>query len=293
MKQKHKDCFICGNDKIVRKGVTKEYSLMKCSQCGLQFISYIPYDKTISSVYSNYYKAWNLTKFQKQVSEMKMKTFQGYLAQIAPFVSSGRLLDIGCATGELLEVACRLGFDVYGVEISPQGIKRCKEIFGEKKIMGDTLKKGDFPLGFFDVITISDVFEHIQEPESFINILYDILKPNGILMITTPDTSSWSNKIMGMSWPHYKQEHIYYYNSSNINQLFSKRFEVALLNPAHKVLTFQYCFDILYAYSNNIIIRKIVFLLKYLPDIIKLRTFRMNFGEMFVVLKKISKVSCS
>ena len=279
-------CILCGNLKNNEIGSLDDYSIRECSKCFLQFLDPIPVRESLSKIYSDYYKSWDYCYSGNEVSRMKKATFQRYLKLIIPHISSGTLLDVGCATGELMQTAQDLGFDVYGVEISPYGIHRCREKFGHNKIIDTNLKAGDFPLGFFNLITLSDVIEHILEPVLFIDLLWSLLKPNGFLMIVTPDTSSFIKKIMGMHWPHYKEEHVYYYNRSNIIQLLSPRFKTIVLDKVYKTLTLDYVANILKAYSNYSGFRTIAYMLKLFPSRLRLQLFKVSIGEMLVLCRK-------
>lgn len=262
------------------------YSLIECMKCGLQFLDPIPDKKNLDKIYSNYYKAWDIDASEREVSRMKSKTFSGYLKKITGYLSSGTLLDIGCATGELLQVAQGMGFDVYGVEISPDGIRRCREKFGENRIIGAHIKAGDFPCEFFDIIALSDVIEHVREPTIFLNTLYNLLKPGGLLMIVTPDTSSWTRKIMKRHWLHYKEEHLYYYNRRNIVKLLGPHLKIIMSGNAYKTLTIEYFLNILKAYSGYGVFFRIMYLYKLLPSWLRLSSFKFYIGEMFILCKK-------
>lgn len=279
-------CFICGGFEFSKIGSFNTYKVLECRKCLLQILDPIPDEKSLDRIYSDYYKSWELIKFQKEVSDMKAKTFQGYLDEITAVTSSGRFLDIGCATGEFMESAEKAGFDVYGIEISPFGILRCREKFGENKILGSRLKMGDFPSGFFDVITLSDVIEHITTPLLFLEIVHNILKPNGILMIVTPNTSSWTRKIMRKNWLHYKEEHVCYYNTTNITSLLSSYFNTINIKPAYKTLTINYINGVILAYLNKGLLKKIAYFLDKFPYCMKFRDFRINIGEMIVLCRK-------
>ncbi len=279
-------CFVCKNDELLLKGSVKSYSLIECSRCGLQFLDPIPRKKDLDQIYSNYYKAWGIEQWGHEVSAMKRKTFRGYLSQVAKFISCGKLLDIGCATGELMEVAQEMGFDVYGVEISQEGIRRCKKKFGGKKIIDTELEYGNFPPDFFDVITLSDVLEHMPVPRPFLDILWTMLKPDGILMTVTPDTCSFARRLMGMKWLHYKEEHIFYYNRSNIARLFAPKFKVLTQKTAYKNLTLTYCASVINGYIDHGYKRFFTYLITLLPFRIRHFPFLFNIGEMFILCRK-------
>lgn len=282
-------CQICGCNETNRLGSVDSYILLECAKCGLQFIDPVPNHDSLNSIYSDYFKAWDIKNFQKEVSSMKLATFRRYLKQIGVNASDCKLLDVGCATGELLQAAQEAGYDVFGVEVSPYGIERCKKKFGENKISGCSLKKGDFPPEFFDVITLSDVLEHMVDPRSFLDILWTMLKPDGILMTVTPDTRSFTRRLMGMKWLHYKEEHIFYYNRSNISLLFAPKFKVLTQKTAYKNLTLNYCASVINGYINHSYKRFFTYLIQLLPFYIRHFPFPINIGEMFILCRKVKE----
>lgn len=280
-------CHICASQKKENIGVIDGiYPIMRCLGCGVQFLFPAPEDSVLEKIYADYYKVWGIYNSEAELSRMKQMTAVGYLKLLQKFTRGGKLLDIGCATGEMMRAAQNRGFDVYGVEISPFGIKRCREMFGEHKIIGHSLQKNDFQESFFDVIVLSDLLEHIREPQEFIAMVTRLLKPGGIVMVVTPDTSSWVYAITRQRWPHYKAEHLCYYNCFNIRKLFSPAFDVVMLKPAFKILTLQYSAGVMNAYSSSKVIKLFSFLLKCIPQFLRFLPFRAGIGEMFILFRK-------
>ena len=244
----------------------------------------LPDEKELSAIYKNYYYSWKLEEFDSEVSQMKSRTFDGYLDAISRFTTpSGKLLDIGCATGELLERAEMMGFDVYGVEISPEGVAKSRKKFGDDKIINKKLSEEDFPKEFFSVITMSDVIEHIEKTGEFMKILSGILAKNGLIFMVTPDTSSWIKKILRKNWLHYKEEHLYYFNMENIRLAIGSDFEIVYSGPAYKFLSLNYMGNIIASYSNNSLLSMILMVLPYSW---KIKIFKLNIGEMAIICRK-------
>ncbi len=281
-----KSCLVCGDTNFVPLGVVDKYSLLECQQCDLQFLDPAPDEASLNEIYKDYYKAWDLKHSEKEVSLMKQETFSNYFKLITPYITSGNLLDVGCATGELMQIAQSNGFDVYGVEVSPYGVNLCREQFGEDKVIEGNLKFGDFPENFFDIITLSDVLEHIVEPLPFLDALYGILKPGGILMIVTPDTSSVVKKLMGKRWLHYKAEHIYYYNQKNLVQLLSSQYTMLLNQKAYKKLNVNYITSVICTYSKHQLWQKLVALGNSILSPVRHSNFPVYIGEMFILFRK-------
>src|SRR5258708_36021842 len=103
------------------------------------------------------------------------------------FKPGGRLLDIGAGTGVLLEEAARMGYDAQGVEPSAWMCARCKE-------KGLRIHRGVFPhpsvTGSYDVVTLVDVLEHVPNPVGLLREIAQVLNPQGVAVVVTPDLGS-------------------------------------------------------------------------------------------------------
>jgi ubiquinone/menaquinone biosynthesis C-methylase UbiE len=99
-----------------------------------------------------------------------------------------RILDIGCGTGKNVEAFSSLG-EVWGLDNSKEAIMFCKKR-GLKNLKLGNLDKTGFKDGYFDVVTMLDVLEHLEDQDKALNEIKRILRPNGILIITVP-AFSW------------------------------------------------------------------------------------------------------
>lgn len=103
-------------------------------------------------------------------------------------------LDVGCGDGELtLERAKKIGTrNIWGIEVLDSEIKKAKA----KKIIvkkSDLNKKLSFEDNKFDVITATQVIEHLYDIDVFVSEMYRVLKIGGILIISTENLSAWHN----------------------------------------------------------------------------------------------------
>ena len=138
----------------------------------------------------------------------------------------------------MLEAAHRLGFEAVGIEISPAA-SVCRE--RGYTVYEQPLHALRFPSNIFDVVTIIDVIEHMTEPRQFMQEVHRILKPSGLVLIMTPNVASWARKIMKGKWPHYKLEHILYFNPHSLYFLLSETgFEVGSIGSGFKYLNLDY-----------------------------------------------------
>jgi 2-polyprenyl-3-methyl-5-hydroxy-6-metoxy-1,4-benzoquinol methylase len=98
----------------------------------------------------------------------------------------GSLMDIGCGAGQFLEFSKRIGWkDLVGIEWNPEVAKRAEEVSGAKVYTSDILKVS-LPAQSFNVITLWDVIEHLNDVHSVLKETFRLLKPGGILLVGTP-----------------------------------------------------------------------------------------------------------
>ncbi|HVK62781.1 MAG TPA: class I SAM-dependent methyltransferase [Bdellovibrionales bacterium] len=131
----------------------------------------------------------------------------------------GRLLDVGCALGHCGKAAKDLGWDTYVTDVSPFAVNEAARNFGLKASVApiDSLPFEDRA---FDCITLFDVIEHVSDPLSFLKEIRRTLRSDGIVQISTPDISSFTARIMGSKWYHYKPgEHLLYFNRKTLTSV--------------------------------------------------------------------------
>jgi SAM-dependent methyltransferase len=132
-------------------------------------------------------------------------TAASLLDLIGRHVGSGRLLDVGCGHGLLLDEARRRGFDVVGLELSRSAALHARETLG--------LDVREVPLeefdswNSFDVVVLADVIEHLEDPVGAVERCARLLRPGGALCVVTPDPSSLTARLAGSRWWGYLPAH--------------------------------------------------------------------------------------
>lgn len=109
-----------------------------------------------------------------------------------------RVLDIGCGFGETLGYHKARGCDVRGVE-ADENIRRVADRYGFQVTVG--LFSADmFEENFFDYVTMDQVIEHVSDPVATLKGVATVLKPGGLLILSTPNPSGWGARIFGRHW---------------------------------------------------------------------------------------------
>ena len=140
---------------------------------------------------------------------------------------SGRWLDAGCAKGFLLKIVSQHGWKPYGFDVSNYAVKEARKNCPNANLLvlnaEDKLPFGD---GFFEVITALELIEHLKAPENFLREAYRMLKPNGLLFLTTPNVASLFNsravrgfyRSLKYSTPFDDETHVSYFDSELITE---------------------------------------------------------------------------
>ncbi len=107
------------------------------------------------------------------------------------FKAGGRLLDIGCAYGFLVNAAAR-HFESCGIDISQFAVKKSKE-FCRGKVSRASAVNLPFKDETFDVVTVVDTLEHVPDLSQCLKDIVRILKKDGVLFLQLPNPLVWTH----------------------------------------------------------------------------------------------------
>jgi SAM-dependent methyltransferase len=201
--------------KISDHGHSASLRVVSCRHCGLSFLH--PRHEP-AKIVGNYVEMTD-DKYIKEEPGRRAAA-RRLLKQLRRYKEGGKLLDIGCATGFLIDEARLMGWDVYGVELSRWGVDHARNKLGLRNVIQGVLKDANFPRATFDAIVMTDVIEHLVDPKASMEEIRLLLKPNGVFCCTTPDIDSTVSKILKAKWWGIKRSHLYYFNRSTMKALF-------------------------------------------------------------------------
>lgn len=250
-------CPICGTTAQAEIRYNfNPHNVVVCSSCGLNYLSPRLTQEAILKLYKDeaYYNS-NISgqgyDEYLELSDNWIKTFTLRLKQVAPYKSSGKALDIGCGPGYFLTAAKNLGFDVYGLDPSDYIVSMAQKSWRDRVKLG-LIETAKYPAETFDLVVAFDTFEHIYEPKGFLAAIHKVLKPNGVLAITTPDPTSMLAKISGKNWVSFKlPEHVFYWSPETIRKILEEKFEVLEIRPAGQYATLGFLFRRLFRIHNE------------------------------------------
>lgn len=140
-----------------------------------------------------------------------------------------KILDLGCGTGNFIELLKQKNASVEGVDISTKATKIAKKK-GLKIKTADLHKTFPYSKNNFDTITAGEIIEHIYDTDFFLREIKRILKPNGFLILSTPNIATFGRRLMLLfginpiietSLEH-SAGHIRYFTKKSLEQLLNK-----------------------------------------------------------------------
>ena len=145
--------------------------------------------------------------------------------------SEKKLLDIGCGTGDFLEITKNNNWNITGVEPNVDARNIAISKVGENVF--DVAHLNHFSAHSFDVITLWHVLEHLPNLEDHIKLLKHLLKPNGKLVIAVPNYRSYDAQHYKNFWAAYDvPRHLWHFSQEGIKTVFGKvEFEVEDIKP--------------------------------------------------------------
>lgn len=172
-------CPLC-KGKSYRIWKERNYKVYRCRKCTVAFLNPVP--ENVEKIYSeDYFQKWYIRFYneRRRYIEQLFSLIEKYIK------GKGKLLDVGCGVGILLEVAKEKGWEVYGQDISNFAVDYCRNK-GFFNVYNKPLPELNIPEHSFNVITMFDVIAHLKDPLSYINTCIKLLKPGGYLIIKTP-----------------------------------------------------------------------------------------------------------
>jgi SAM-dependent methyltransferase len=136
-------------------------------------------------------------------------------------VSGGRLLDVGCGHGLLLDEARARGFQTVGLELSRAAARHAREALelDVREVPVEAFEDGEG----FDAVVLADVLEHLDDPVAAVERCAALLRPGGALCVVTPDPSSLTARLAGRRWWGYVPAHACLLPRATLRELLSAR----------------------------------------------------------------------
>lgn len=198
--REHVKCILCGQDNPEILSVQKSWPVARCRNCGLIYLSSRPLESALEEMYSReYYDSADVgyggyvANFHKY-NDIFTNLFNKRTHDIEPYRGQGKLLEVGCAHGFLLDHLRKHQWKVKGLEVSPLASKYAVNQLKLDVFCGK-LEDAGYEDNFFDVVLLLDVLEHLHRPFETLREIGRILTPQGVLVVQCPwELTHWEEK---------------------------------------------------------------------------------------------------
>jgi len=214
----------------------REGLLRRCSACGqlLSSASAARYSETMAQFDDS---TFNITagRAQKRRDAVAHRRLMRIAALLDKSPQDIRLCDVGCSRGQFVAAAIAAGFSAEGVEPAPQIAQAARD--AGLPVRTGLLEDQQYADSSFDALTLFEVVEHLRAPLPLLAECRRVLKPGGILLISTGNAASWTAAAMGAHWDYFDMArdggHISFFNPRSMALLAANAgFEVEGIDTA-------------------------------------------------------------
>ncbi len=202
--------------------------VVQCSNCSLVRTNPRPTQTALAEVYNNEYYSRQTPNLQGWGNKLKIFALKHSLSYLYPYVipfqipKNAVICDVGCGAGQWLGLmrAAHPDAVLHGFEIDPETASRAANFCGGDVRHGDFLNNG-WSSSSFDFITFWDVLEHVDNPKSVMQEVTRLLKPNGFLVVVSPNFDCIYSKVFKQFWwALLFHEHLYHFSRETLSKLF-------------------------------------------------------------------------
>jgi len=221
-----RECPMCGDVPAVPVWHLDGFVFSRCTGCGLLYQNPQPLQSELLERYDEEYFEYEIDNQEAflQLNLLGVRDVgfyddiqkDSFSVQKAP-----TFLDVGCATGRLIQHLHTEGWKTQGVEVCSPAAEYGRRARGVSIFTG-TLEEAKFPSSHFDVVHASHVIEHLQEPDEFIREARRVLKPEGYLLLITPNSGGFQAKLMRGKWRSAIADHMVLFSRKTLTLLLEK-----------------------------------------------------------------------
>lgn len=256
-KAQSKRCYLCQKNGLSHLFNKFGYAVLHCDQCGLLSLDFKDnYYNFLSSYYQKGYftgnKSFRAYANYKDDKENIIKNARKLLAHSKNHVFGNRLLDVGCAMGFFMEEAQAQGFVPFGIEVSDYAARVAQKKFRDKIFVGPvekyvSLHSKKHDVQPFDMMILSDIIEHLQNPREVLRDLRSLLEPRGVVVLQTGDVDSLWAKMLGKNWHFFAPpQHLYFFSKKTLTELLSQAgYRVIRVEKIGKTVSMRYLLHML------------------------------------------------
>lgn len=220
-------------------GLACHGDVVRCRRCGMVYANPQPDPDELLALYAEVQDPTYVTQ-----REGRVRTFLWLLDRLHRFVERpGALVDVGCYTGIFMELAAERGWQVSGIEPSRWAAAIARDT-GVGPVHCGAVDEAPVAANSLDLVTMWDVIEHLADPAGMVEWCASVLRPGGLLALTTHMIDSPAARLMGTRYPFLMSMHLVHFSRATIRRLLADRgFEVLAIEGHRRTVMLDYLLD--------------------------------------------------
>ena len=211
-------CPACGSTRRRPRFRGKGCRFVTCRDCALVYQNPQPLFDDLKGRYGQAYFQYELANEANfhRLMELGLADVD-FAGRTAGFPPGRRFLDVGCATGRLLEAMRERGWQVRGVDLCPEsaayGRNRGVQVFT------GTLEQARFAAASFQAVHFSHLIEHVPSPRALLAEVRRLLEPGGLAVVTTPNVDGLQARLFRGQWRSAIADHLTLFSVRTLRRL--------------------------------------------------------------------------
>ena len=229
----YNSCPSCGSTKIASQLNAKDYTVSAetfdvwhCEKCEIRFTQNIPIEEEVGTYYQSeeYISHSNTSKglvnrLYQTVRNITLRQKRNWVTQVSG-KSQGKILDIGCGTGEFLSSMKEAGWNTMGLEPDEGARSQAQKNYDLEVHEQDHLFQ--IPKSNFDIVSMWHVLEHVHRLHPYLDQIHQVLQADGKLIIAVPNYQSFDADKYQEHWAAYDvPRHLYHFSPKGMEMLLN------------------------------------------------------------------------
>lgn len=218
-------CPVRGTSRSRRLFELRGFQHYRCRDCGFIFVNPRLNDEGARHYYNSPYYRHYCENCERPMSERhgpfcrtlagELPAFVDHLQRLCP---RGRIVDVGSGLGGLLASLPSAIYERVGVEYNEAAAEFARQRYGLRVVRDVSELTAE--RGAFDLVTSVEVIEHVADPLAYLQDLQRLLRPEGHLVITTPNIDCWDYQLYGCRCRHFcAPSHVNFFSVVTLTRL--------------------------------------------------------------------------